>query len=209
MANFPTSLPALSNPTATTKLGTADTALKHASQHANANDEIEAIATKIGISGSTPSSGTVLHGSGTGTSAWAALATGDVAANAITQNGLAVGVDNNPTTTSTTYADLTNLSVTLTTVGGDLVVWASHSVGVGTLGKATWLAILLDSGTEVAERVLVQKVAAYQENIATHHRFTGVTAGSHTVKARWKVDSGETATSYSGFRTLLVVELKK
>lgn len=47
MASFPTSVPTLSNPTPTTKMGTVTAALKHATQHGNANDEIEAIATYL------------------------------------------------------------------------------------------------------------------------------------------------------------------
>lgn len=46
MANYPTSLPNLSNPAAT------DARVGHADQHANANDEIEAIAAKVGVTGS-------------------------------------------------------------------------------------------------------------------------------------------------------------
>lgn len=48
---FPTSLPSFSNPTPTTKLGTATSALKHATQHGQANDEIENITTFLGITG--------------------------------------------------------------------------------------------------------------------------------------------------------------
>lgn len=46
MANYPTSLPNLSNPAA------SDARTGHADQHANANDEIEAIAAAVGVTGS-------------------------------------------------------------------------------------------------------------------------------------------------------------
>ncbi len=46
MANYPTSLPNLSNPAA------SDVRTGHADQHANANDEIEAIAAAVGVTGS-------------------------------------------------------------------------------------------------------------------------------------------------------------
>lgn len=49
MANFPTSLPSITNPTANDTLA----AVPHHTQHGTANDEIAAIAAKIGIA-STP-----------------------------------------------------------------------------------------------------------------------------------------------------------
>ena len=46
--NFPTSLDALTNPTASDAL----TSPSHADQHADANDAIEALQTKVGVNGS-------------------------------------------------------------------------------------------------------------------------------------------------------------
>jgi hypothetical protein len=46
--NFPTSLDSLSNPLSTDKLNNPS----HATQHANANDAIEALEAKVGIDGS-------------------------------------------------------------------------------------------------------------------------------------------------------------
>jgi hypothetical protein len=48
---FPTALDTLQNPTSTTP--TNSSTLSHAAQHANANDAIEAIQSKIGIDSST------------------------------------------------------------------------------------------------------------------------------------------------------------
>jgi hypothetical protein len=64
--NFPTSLDSLTNPTGTDPLSSPS----HSAQHANANDAIEAIEAKVGIAASTPTSGKVLKGSGTGSSTW-------------------------------------------------------------------------------------------------------------------------------------------
>jgi len=49
MATFPTSLPSYTNPTSTDYLSSP----AHATQHSGANDEIVAIATKVGINNST------------------------------------------------------------------------------------------------------------------------------------------------------------
>lgn len=67
MVNFPTSLDVLSNP------GTADqvsATVKHSTHHANANDIVEALEAKVGITSSTPVASSVLNGTGTGTSEW-------------------------------------------------------------------------------------------------------------------------------------------
>jgi len=50
--NFPTSLDSLSNPIGTDKVANADPLLKHATQHSNANDAIEALEAKVGANGS-------------------------------------------------------------------------------------------------------------------------------------------------------------
>lgn len=70
-ASFPTSLATLTNPGATDSVAT----VSHSSQHANANDEIEALEAKVGTGASTAVSGTVLVGDGTGTSRWSTFAT--------------------------------------------------------------------------------------------------------------------------------------
>lgn len=50
--NYPTSLDSLSNPIGTDKVNNAVAALKHSTQHSNANDAIEALEAKVGINGS-------------------------------------------------------------------------------------------------------------------------------------------------------------
>lgn len=69
--NFPTSLDTLTNPASTDSVST----VSHSSQHANANDAVEALEAKVGITASTPFTGTVLVGDGTGTSLWSTYAT--------------------------------------------------------------------------------------------------------------------------------------
>lgn len=49
---FPTTLDTLTNPTGTDKVNNASSALKHATQHANANDAIEALEAKVGADNS-------------------------------------------------------------------------------------------------------------------------------------------------------------
>jgi hypothetical protein len=70
MANFPGSLDSLTNPTPSDQQNSPS----HSGQHATANDILEAVELKVGTGSSTPSSGTVLTGTGAGTSAWSGLA---------------------------------------------------------------------------------------------------------------------------------------
>lgn len=70
MANFPTSTPSFAGFTSSHTLA-AD---NHAAQHNLEQGEIVALATKIGTGSSTPTSGTVLRGTGAGTSSWAQVA---------------------------------------------------------------------------------------------------------------------------------------
>lgn len=73
---FPTAIDAFINPSPTDKTNNLTT--PHSDQHADANDAIEALETKVGTGASTPSAGTVLRGTGAGASAFGALVNADV-----------------------------------------------------------------------------------------------------------------------------------
>lgn len=64
--NYPTSLDSLVNPTTNDFLNSPN----HVQQHSDVNDIVEALEAKLGISASTPTSGKLLRGTGTGSSAW-------------------------------------------------------------------------------------------------------------------------------------------
>src|ERR1035437_7524180 len=68
MANFPTSIISFTDPSSANFLNNP----AHSTQHANENDEIVSIETKVGTGASTPVVSTVLTGTGVGTSAWQA-----------------------------------------------------------------------------------------------------------------------------------------
>lgn len=144
-------------------------------------------------------SGTV---SGAGT-----IPTAVLAANAVTQSGVATtgGADS---TTSTTFVDMASMSVTLTTGGGDLLVFA---VGAYTHSGATvntQVGFRLDSGSDISGPAVHSNPTVGASVLwANVYLFTGVSAASHTVKSRWLTGSG-TVTAYGG-RTMVVVELKR
>lgn len=109
MANFPASIEDntnLPNPTGTSTQNNPD----HASLHANANDAIKAIETKLGTGASTPTANTFLTGNGVGTSAWA---------NTVPA-GTVVGTTDTQTLTNKTLTapTITNAAISTDTVNG-------------------------------------------------------------------------------------------
>jgi len=140
------------------------------------------------------------------------ITTAKLAANAITQVGYAVGTTANPTTTSGTFVDMPEMSVTLTTVGGRLVAFLAVSgyVSAGPIGNAFATALSLDAAAEVGSQYGVPSALNYQMPISTFHDFGSPAAGSHTIKGRWAVTGSGTTMALNGTqRRLLVVELKR
>jgi hypothetical protein len=105
------------------------------------------------------------------------------------------------TTTSTSYVDIPSSDgqVTLTTTGGDLLVWYSAVVRSDTDNQYSYVAIEIDGGSEVAESRLRTADANVSGTYVGFHRFTSVSSGSHTVSMRWRV-AGNTSTmeAYGG-----------
>jgi len=105
------------------------------------------------------------------------------------------------TTTSTSYVDIPSSDgqVTLTTTGGDLLVWYTAYVRSDTDNQYSYVAIEIDGGSEVAESRLRTADANVCGTYSGYHRFTSVAAGAHTVAMRWRV-AGDTSTmeAYGG-----------
>lgn len=207
--NWPTSLDSLPDPTNATYEDDDGFEIDLLLQKHNAI--AEALEGAVGINESsaqrTPLASTGLFSDTDGKSKWRQAVTADLAANAVTQSGAAVGAATGVTTTSTTYVDLTDMSVTLTAFGGDLLVWFSSAVQ-NTSGGLVTTALSLDGAAEVGPIVTIPGVASDLNAVTNLRRFAGVSAGSHTVKVRWKVSSG-TGSVNGAERSMLVVELKR
>ena len=108
------------------------------------------------------------------------------------------------TTTSTSFVDMDSMAVTLTTRGGDLLVWFSAGFYHVTVGTIITLGVKIDAEADVTLIPWNQGAANMVEPMARQYRFTPVAAGSHTVKMRWKTSAG---TLHVVERAMLVQEL--
>lgn len=104
--NYPGALDTLANPAA----GNATNSPSHASQHADANDSIEAIEAKVGTGASTPANNTFLIGTGAGTSSWSAITSAQLAARISDETGTGSAVFATTPTLVTPKVDTINES---------------------------------------------------------------------------------------------------
>ena len=110
-------------------------------------------------------------------------------------------------TTSTSFVDVdgTNLRLTITTTGGDVLVGFCGSVNNGTNPSGVYLNIheSVAGGVLVADDGILSSwdpTTAAQVPISFVYLVTGLAAGEHIFKLQWKVYSG-TATMYAGAGT--------
>lgn len=202
--SFPTSVTVYTNPTGTTKVNVPVGGRTLSQFISDLCDDAEQVQTKLGTGASTPAANTVLRGTGTGSSAFGAVQTGDVTAGAITGSAFASETTNVDISNNTQYNDLMTLSYTST--GGDLLVWGLDSGLVLSGTPGDWSTTLrLDSGTDadLNERA----TSGAYGHLAAFRRFTGVSSGAHTLALRGFHPG--VGTMRSVYRSILVLEIKK
>jgi hypothetical protein len=137
------------------------------------------------------------------------LTVGSSAPYRVTKFGHAYGVTSNPTTTSGTLVNLTDLAATLTTVGGDLFATTTVNLSGSTTPQLIYLALALD-GTAASPSQMQSSVAASGASLVmtTSYHWAGVTAGAHTITTQWATSTG-TATAVNTARVLIVEEARR
>lgn len=135
------------------------------------------------------------------------IPTAALAANAVTQVGSATGVTSSPTTTSNSYVDLPDMSVTLTTTGGDLLAFFTGTFLDSAVANVA-LAFSLDGSAEVGGAAFTEQTATYYVPVSQFWRFVAPSAASHTIKMRWNTTVG-TLTNLGVQRVLIVMEIKR
>lgn len=138
--SYPTSLDSLTNPSGTDSVAT----VSHSAQHSNANDAIEALQAKLGISASTAITNSIFAGNGSGSSIWTTHAT---ATQFYATNLFATGSSTlqnytfiNATGTSATTTNIFSITASTTNQyganltncnGSNYLQWASGKFGCG------------------------------------------------------------------------------
>lgn len=138
------------------------------------------------------------------------LTAGMVPANLITQAVLASGSTSGPTIANASYADIPEMSITLTTAASGLVIvmmWGAFFNN--TLGNTSGLCFQLDgSGTSFPCNMNLTQNSV--TNCCIIGMFSGLSAGSHTIKGRWNSgNAAHTLTAFSTQRHMVGVELRK
>jgi hypothetical protein len=143
---------------------------------------------------------------GSGVLGYRQVQTADIVANAITQVGFTSGSTGSISTTSGTDVAMSDMSVPLTTTGGDLLAWFTGTYSHSVLGSVGVIGLALDGGGTVGRKALIVSNAG--QEVATMARFTGVAAGPHTVRAVWAT-TAPTLTDNNLERHLMVMEIKR
>lgn len=100
------------------------------------------------------------------------------------------------TTTSTSFVDIdgTNLSLSIATNGGDVVVGFMGSAANANSGAGVYFNIDIDNGTAFAADdgmfLFTAPGASFAVNVSFSVIITGLSAGVHTFDLQWKVSSG-------------------
>ena len=110
------------------------------------------------------------------------------------------GSDYQTTITSFTNVDGTNLSLTITTQGGDVMVHFHGVVGNGT--GTVFLDFTIDGVRHGGDDGIIRSVGNGVQGISFTRLITGLAAGSHTFTLQWKVNAS-TGTLYAGAGTSL------
>lgn len=107
----------------------------------------------------------------------------------------------NPTTTSSTFADLLSLSITIST--GAHSVLLLFSCMAGNNGSNTTCFDFTVDGTRVGDTLGSTGTNNATDSVSMQHVTAALSAGSHTFKVQWKV-TGSTGTVFAHTTTIAV-----
>lgn len=139
--SFPTSLDSLTNPTSTD----TTTAVDHAAQHANANDAIEALQTKVGINSSAVTS---THDYKLSEVTSTDKAVGKTATQTLTNKRITVRSSSSTANSATPSINTDNADIFIITgQTNNITSMTSGLSGTPTEGQTLWLAMTAGSGT--------------------------------------------------------------
>ncbi len=110
------------------------------------------------------------------------------------------GSDYTTTSTSFTDTDTTNLALTITTNGGDVMVHF-HGISTNSAAVNTLYDVTVDGTRTAGDDGITGAAGTTRTTVSFTRLITGLSAGSHTFKLQWKVASASTGTLYAGAGT--------
>lgn len=147
----------------------------------------------------------VLHGGAT--PSWSAVATADIAANAITTRPASVAGSTNPTTTNTAVAALADPSVSINCpVTSDVYVWVNGEYNDSAGGAIVDYHVRIGGGAWTLVAQTSQPSSAGRYFLSGHHVFAGVTSGAKTIEVGNGSSTGaSTITHYGAGRRMTAI----
>jgi hypothetical protein len=126
-----------------------------------------------------------------------------------TQTQSAKGTTSGPTTTSNSYVDMPDMSVTITTSGGDVTVAFSGAFTLATAGDIKTLLVCITGGVIPNNHEYITTVGAGGYAVHSHlQTFPALAAGTYTFKINW-AGNGSTLTNVGYSRQLTVTETRR
>lgn len=118
-----------------------------------------------------------------------------------TPPGIITVPNTNFDTSSTSYVDVTNAVVTFTTAGGSILIIFGCTLTCTVVSPIINLALQIDGGADITMVAQLISSSTQIEQVTFFHR-TAISAGSHTIKVRMKVNgsTGRMANATSSAR---------
>lgn len=200
--NFPTSLDTLTNPAAGDTLNSP----AHATQHADANDAVEALEAKVGINSSAVTSSLDYKVTNAASANPGHTHTASSAPGRIIQVGSAYATSLQSSATG--MADLNTMSVSLTVAASSrLVAYFTCSHSNSSTGNRTAFRFVVDGSNIDTNHGNVSKADTngFAESFSMVYRSGALSSGARIVKVQWagNTDGG---TAYCATRSLVVME---
>lgn len=138
------------------------------------------------------------------------ITSADIANGAVTSFNAVYGSSPSPTTTSTSFVDLPDLTLSITCPQPCVLRVDLAGAFICTVGTGYYQIQLLVDG--VAVSIGANSIIANASTSSFNHNHTfgyiGATVAAHTIKAQWLVASG-TLQAYSTMRSLSVLEIRR
>jgi hypothetical protein len=138
------------------------------------------------------------------------IATADIAGGAVTAAYLVLGTTVNPTTTSTSYVDMPDMTADITVAAGSaLLVWGACTMNSANVSGAMSMTIAMDGNPVGAAALVNAGDAGYAEQIATFTMIPAVSGGSHQIRLKWGTGASNTITAVGTQRTIVILEVRR